>query len=70
MGEANEERLVRLESAVAHLERLCEELNEVAVGQGKELERLRGQMQRVAVTVESQELDRIKSINVKPPHYQ
>lgn len=63
------ERLERIEAELAHMEHLCEQLNQVVVEQGKALARLNTQVQRLARTVESQELDRIKSTNPKPPHY-
>jgi uncharacterized coiled-coil protein SlyX len=64
------ERLERLESTVAHLERLCEELNAVVIEQGKALRRMQSQQARIAESVELAELERIKSTNAKPPHYQ
>ncbi len=63
------ERLERVEAALAHMEHLCEQLNLVVVDQGKTLARLSAQVQRLARTVESQEVDRIKATNPKPPHY-
>jgi uncharacterized coiled-coil protein SlyX len=55
---------------MAHLEHLVEQLNQVVVEQGRAIIRLQAQQQQLASTVESQELERIKSTNVKPPHYQ
>ncbi len=63
-------RLTQLESHVAHLERLVEELNGVVIEQGRELARLKKQIQRQASTLEQYELERIKGTNPKPPHYQ
>ena len=62
------ERFVRLESHVAELERLVEELNQVVIEQGKMLRKLQQQQQQVASTVETMELDRIRSNVQKPPH--
>ena len=70
MAEQPDDRLARLEAHVAHLERLCEQLNEVVTEQGKELARLKKQHSRIAATVETIEQDRIKGTNPKPPHYQ
>ncbi len=70
MSESHEDRLVRIESNVAHLEHLVEQLNQVVVDQAKQLARLQGQQQSLAQTVETQELERIKETNAKPPHYQ
>ena len=64
------QRLERLESHVAHLERQYEELNQVVIEQAKSLRKLQANQQRLADTVETSELDRIKSTNAKPPHYQ
>ena len=65
-----DERLEQVESAIAHLEKLCEELNRVVIEQGKVLRRLQARQQQLSETVEQTELDRIKSTNPKPPHYQ
>lgn len=64
------QRLERLESHVAHLERQYEELNQVVIEQAKSLRKLQANQQRLADSVETTELDRIKSTNSKPPHYQ
>ncbi len=64
------QRLERLESHVAHLERHYEELNQVIIEQAKSLRKIQANQQRLADTVETTELDRIKSTNAKPPHYQ
>ncbi|MEP6662500.1 MAG: SlyX family protein [Verrucomicrobiota bacterium] len=66
----NSESLEKLESHVAHLERLIDQLNDVVVGQAQELERLKKQFGRVSLTLENAELDRIKSVDARPPHYQ
>jgi uncharacterized coiled-coil protein SlyX len=63
------ERLEKIESHLAHLERLCEQLNEVIVEQGRQLGRITSQQQRLSQSVETIELDRIKATNPKPPHY-
>ena len=64
------ERLARLESNISHLERQYEELNQVVIEQAKTIRKLQATQQRLADTVETSELDRIKSTNAKPPHYQ
>lgn len=64
------ERLQRLESSIAHLERQYEELNQVIIDQARVIKKLQGNQQRIAESVERAELDRIKSTNAKPPHYQ
>jgi uncharacterized coiled-coil protein SlyX len=70
MAENAAERLTRLEAHVTHLERLCEQLNAVIADQGREVTRLKKQQARIADSVESIELERIKATNAKPPHYQ
>jgi SlyX protein len=69
MNEADTERLQRIEAALAHVERLCDELNGVVVEQGRELARLRAQVLRVTQSVETAELERIRATNPKPPHH-
>jgi uncharacterized coiled-coil protein SlyX len=64
------QRLKRIESHLAHVERLHDELNGVVIEQGKLLKKLQTQVRRISDTVETTELDRIKSTNPKPPHYQ
>jgi uncharacterized coiled-coil protein SlyX len=68
--ETDEHRLQKIESHLAHLERHYEELNQVIIEQGRLLRRLQAQSQRLTESIETAELDRIKSTNAKPPHYQ
>lgn len=63
------ERLEKLEAHAAHLERQIDQLNEVIIQQSLELDRLKKQVGRVSQSLESAELDRIKSVDTKPPHY-
>ncbi len=69
-GHPAEERLMRLEAHVAHLERLHEALNEVVVEQSRTLTKLAAQVRRLTESVESAERERIAATNPKPPHYQ
>lgn len=64
------QRLAHLESNIAHLEKQYEDLNQVVIEQAKMIRKLQSNQQRLADTVETAELDRIKSTNAKPPHYQ
>jgi SlyX protein len=64
------ERLERLETHVAHLERQADELNKVVLEQDKSIQKLRAQQQRLAESVGNAELERVRSTNPKPPHYQ
>ena len=62
-------RLEKIETHLAHLERTCDELNQVIVAQAKELAHARSLQQRLSRTLEAIELERVKSTNPKPPHY-
>ena len=70
MNSDSEERLERVETAIAHLEKLCEELNRVIIEQDKAIRRLQARQQQLSESVEQTEIDRIKATNPKPPHYQ
>ena len=63
-------RLEKLESNFAHLEHQYDQLNQVVLEQARQLAKLQAHQQKVAQTIESLELDRIKATNAKPPHYQ
>jgi uncharacterized coiled-coil protein SlyX len=64
------DRLLRVESALAHLERQHEELNGVVVEQARSLARMQKELGRATQALESAELERIRANNQKPPHYQ
>jgi uncharacterized coiled-coil protein SlyX len=68
MNEDLETRLSRIEAHLAHVERQNDELNSVVIEQGRILARLQTQIRRISESVESTELDRIRSTNPKPPH--
>ena len=70
MRAENFQRLEKLESHVAHLEYQVEQLNEVIIGQGKLLEKLKKEIQRQSNSLQTLELERVKSNVQKPPHYQ
>ncbi len=70
MNEDPAGRIEKLESHVAHLERQMDQLNEVAVQQAQEIDRFKKQLGRLSQSIENAELDRIKSVDTKPPHYQ
>ena len=70
MNEDPADRIEKLESHVAHLERQIDQLNEVAVQQAQEIDRFKKQLGRLSQSIENAELDRIKSVDTKPPHYQ
>lgn len=64
-----EQRLARLEASVAHLERQYDELDGVAVEQGKLITRMLKRLEQFGETLESQELDRARNTQQKPPHW-
>lgn len=70
MAELPAEQWARIESHVAHVERLCDELNAVVTTQARELDRLKRQVARLTESLEGMESERIKATNAKPPHYQ
>jgi len=70
MADNNSKRFEEVESTIAHLEHLVEQLNEVVIDQGKLLERLKKEVQRQSSAMQTLELECIKSNQQKPPHYQ
>lgn len=70
MNDETQARLGKIESHIAHLEHQVEQMNGVIVEQGKVIERLKKEAQRQSSAMETLELERIKSNNAKPPHYQ
>jgi SlyX protein len=70
MAKESSDRLDRLESHIAHLEHLVEQLNGVVIEQGKLLDRLKKETQRQSGAMRTLELERIKANAQKPPHYQ
>jgi uncharacterized coiled-coil protein SlyX len=70
MEESVATRLLKVESALAHLERQHEELNGVVVEQSRIIARLQKELGRATQALESAELERIRANNQKPPHYQ
>ena len=63
-------RLDRIESHLAHIEKQVEDLNQVIINQARDLKRLQTITQRLRDSVETTEVERMKSTNPKPPHYQ
>ena len=63
-------RLERIESHLAHLEHLCDQLNRTVTEQSQLLRKLQVQEQKIAQALNAAELDRIKETNPRPPHYQ
>ena len=64
------DRLVKIESALAHLENLTEALNETIITQDKTIRRLTQQVEQMNDAIQAKEVDAIKGNVTKPPHYQ
>jgi SlyX protein len=63
------QRLERVETNTAHLEHQVEQLNGVVIEQGRLVDHLKKQVQRMSGVLETMELERIKNNNPAPPHY-
>ncbi len=66
----NPDRLEKLESQLAFLERQYDELNSVVISQGRTLSRVQAELARANESLQSAEMERIRATNPKPPHYQ
>lgn len=64
------DRLEKIESQLAFLERQYDELNSVVIQQSKTILRLQTLLDRATEALETAELERIRANNQKPPHYQ
>ena len=68
---ANEkERLVKIESSLAHMEQLTEALNETVIEQDKTIRRLSQQVEQLTENLADTDIKSIKDNVTKPPHYQ
>ena len=65
-----EKRLVKIESALAHMEQLAESLNEAVVEQDKTIRRLSQQVEQLTENLADTDMKTIKENVTKPPHYQ
>jgi len=63
-----EERLIEIESALANLEKIVDELNDVIVRQDKEIEALKKSNKYISELVEA-EVVKPLSEETPPPHY-
>lgn len=64
------DRLERLETQIAFLERQYDELNQVVIDQSRLLARLQAELSRTSEALTGIELERIRANTQKPPHYQ
>jgi uncharacterized coiled-coil protein SlyX len=65
-----EDRLQKLESHIAFLEKQYEDLNKVVIEQGRALSRVQSELTRAGDALRAAEIERIRANNPKPPHYQ
>ena len=65
-----EKRLVKIESALAHMEQLPESLNETVIEQDKTIRRLSQQVEQLTENLADTDMKSIKDNITKPPHYQ
>ena len=65
-----EKRLVKIESALAHMEQLTESLNETVIEQDKTIRRLSQQVEQLTENLADTDMKSIKDNISKPPHYQ
>ena len=65
----DDERLVKIESALTHLEQLTETLNETVIEQDKTTRRLSQQVDQLTERLAADDLESIKSNNSPPPHH-
>ena len=66
----NDERLVKIETDLAHLAQLVDTLNETVIEQGKALRRLTAQVDQLTERVQAEDMKAAKENITKPPHYQ
>ncbi len=64
-----DERLVKIESALAHMEQLTESLNETVIDQAKTLRRLTQQVDQLTERAAADDMKAAKENITKPPHY-
>lgn len=65
-----QQKLIAIESSIAHLEKFTEELNQCIVEQQKRIEWLTTRLESLDEEVSQSIMDDIKSKQTKPPHYQ
>ena len=64
-----EERLAPMAGELNQMLAWVEQLNEVVIEQGKLVARLKKEVQRQTLAMETLELERMKANNPKPPHH-
>ncbi|MFD2233610.1 SlyX family protein [Phaeospirillum tilakii] len=71
MTEQDEERLIALESRLAHHERMAEEISDVLAAQGRTIDRLTAEIRRLRERLRELEVTptRAPQDEPPPPHY-
>ncbi|MDB6055867.1 MAG: hypothetical protein JWN25_3390 [Verrucomicrobiales bacterium] len=64
-----EDRLKKIESQLAHMERLYDDLNKIVIEQDKTIRSLNLLCRRLSDSLQGMELDRVRQTTSKPPHY-
>lgn len=67
---SEDDRVQKLESNLAFLEKQYDDLNKVVIEQGRALARIQSELTRASEALRSAEIERIRANNQKPPHYQ
>ena len=65
-----EDRIISIESSLAHLEQTIESLNQTVIAQEKTIQNLQNQITGLSTAAEFEQIEKIKSTIKKPPHYQ
>ena len=65
----DDDRMVKIESTLTHLEQLTETLNETVIEQDKTTRRLSQQGDQLTERLAADDLESIKSNNSPPPHH-
>lgn len=65
-----EDRIISIESSLAHLEQTIESLNQTVIAQEKTIQNLQNQITGLSTAAEFEQMEKIKSTIKKPPHYQ
>ena len=70
MTSEEEERFVKIESSLAHMEQLTETLNKTVIEQDKTIRRLSQQVEQLTSRLASDDMNAIKENVTRPPHYE
>tara|TARA_B100001250_G_C19813730_1_gene797101 strand:+ start:629 stop:835 length:207 start_codon:yes stop_codon:yes gene_type:complete len=65
-----EDRIISIESSLAHLEQTIESLNQTVIEQERTIQNLQNQIIGLSSAAEFDQMEKIKSTIKKPPHYQ